>query len=129
MVSPALAVALVLAVAQQIRGHARLTNPLPFNPNPSKALPCGGQNTPLSTGDIVKISYTQASVIEWQVIAADGEGPLTMLVDPLGGTNFSRQVTLQGNDPASLNTFDFTLKMPSDLPCVFNTTGNPYCTA
>jgi len=54
----------------------------------------------------------------------DGVGPVTALIDPTGGTNFTINVPLTGQTPQTVGTFTFTATVPS-ITC---TGRNAMCT-
>jgi len=60
----------------------------------------------------------QQFTITWDVIAADGNGPVTMLIDPTGLQNFqtATNVPLTGATPTTVGTYTFTGTTPA-LTC------------
>jgi len=91
----------LLALCAYVNAHAELVVPLGWNPNPSKTMPCGG-GAPGTVAQSTWIAFTQAAV-QWTVVAGDGVGPVTALLDPTGGTTFanvSNYVTLFTGQPS-----------------------------
>jgi len=96
-----------------VNGHAKLVEPLAWNPNPSTSPPCGGSLS-LPTG--VSVSQWQIGSVQtvtWTIVVSDGEGLVTIKVDPRGGTNFSQSIAYTGITPNALGPFYFTLTVPS----------------
>jgi hypothetical protein len=94
-----------------VSGHAVLRTPTPWSTSPSTASPCGGGTAP-TTGPTFNAGSKQTVV--WQVIAGDGAGPVTGLVDPAGGTNFVVAVLgLQAEASPAVGTQTFTMTVPS----------------
>lgn len=83
---------IILLFYTVIEAHARLTDPIPWNQNPSKTSPCGGISSP----DIIN-SFSAGTLINigWQVIAGDGAGDVIQSIDISGGTNFTSMVILK----------------------------------
>jgi len=105
----------LLCVIAYVYAHAVSIVPPAWNPNPSTTNPCGaGQNTnsPVATWT----QNTQAS-ITWQVVAADGAGPVSMIIDTTGAQNFAGttavKVPLVGATPGAVGTFQFTAAIPA----------------
>ncbi|KAI3629448.1 hypothetical protein MIR68_012463 [Amoeboaphelidium protococcarum] len=127
----ALVVVTGLMQMAKVDAHARLVMPVPFNTNPTRATPCGGQDSPLSAAYIQNFTIGSTVTLNWQLIASDGSGPLTVLYDQSGGVNFqsSNNITVYGNTPQALGDYSFTMTVPN-ITCG---TGNPnvtnYCTA
>jgi hypothetical protein len=72
--------------------------------------------------DILNVTVGKQYAMNWRVIAGDGSGDVTGLVDVNGGTNFTVPIVdLLGNAPA-VNSYTFPFSLP-------NVTCNPYCTA
>jgi len=95
-----------------VYNHAVLTNPLPWNPQPSKTAPCGGGVQ--STSPVANWKIGATITLVWQVIAGDGVGPVTLQFDTSGKTtNFSVNAPLTGPTPTTTGTFIFTFSAPN----------------
>jgi len=114
IVSAVLVLALFVASAT---AHAVSRDPIPWNVNPSTTAVCGGgTNTNTATQ-----TYTvgQQMTIKWSVVASDGNGPVTAVLDTTGNTNFATGVSipLTGTQPsAGVGDYTFTATTP-DVTC------------
>jgi hypothetical protein len=103
-----------VAVVASVSAHAVLRDPVPWNTNPSTSNPCGGgtnTNTPVLT-----VKYGQQVTLKWEVVAADGAGPVTMTIDPAGGQNFGTtgvKVPLTGTVPTGVALYTFSATIPT----------------
>ncbi|EFA79282.1 putative transmembrane protein [Heterostelium album PN500] len=111
------ALALVcLMTISLVSSHAVLTNPVSWNTNPSKTSPCGG-GTP-ATAPVATYCKGQPATLTWKVVAGDGTGPLTISIDPAGGTSFTTVVNqvAPAVNPNAVSTFKAVVTMP-DITC------------
>jgi len=121
-------VAILLPVA--VLGHAQLESPSAFNPSPSKTAKCGGVNA----GPVNTLPAGALQTLSWKIIAGDGTGALSMMVDPTGTTgNFpsvhngalpagsqAQVVTLtelDGTPSAVGSSYRHTFTWPAGLTC------------
>jgi len=108
---------------RNVSGHAKLNVPTPWNANPSTTAPCGGPTLVTTPSAVFAAGSTQD--LTWQVIAGDGEGPVKVTVDTAGvSSNFAAgtastlvPLTVGGQTPNALGTFDITITLPSPLTC------------
>lgn len=109
------------SLAVVVNGHAQLNSPAPFNTEPSKAAPCGGARngptTQLTVGPGDQLKFN------WEVIAGDGVGPVTVSLDPNGGTNFQQTFQVSGATPTRVTKYDLQAAIPADLPACNPNTG------
>jgi hypothetical protein len=89
-----------------ISGHAVMTNPVAWNPSPSKASPCGGGNA-IAT---VAGTFQEGATIQvgWRVVAGDGNGPVTLAFAPVA-TPTTFTITGIATSPAPVATGPYTL--------------------
>jgi len=111
-----------------VYGHAKLVTPTAFNPNPSKAAPCG--QGPLLPGPAAIWSPGSTQTLAWTVVAGDGTGPIRAFIDPKGVmSNFPTsvpangvvpsgltEILLTGTTPTTTIAYTFTLTVPN-LQC------------
>jgi len=117
------AVLVLFALFALVFGHAKLDIPdNAWNTQPSKVSPCGWGPQP-TTSNTVWVAGTTVPIV-WQIVAADGEGPATLTVDPAGGTNFSGKGTVIVT-PTAVITYYFNYTVPLTLVC---TGPNQLCT-
>jgi len=103
-----------ISLVSLVWGHAKLVDPTPWNPNPSKSSPCGGGSAPTAAATVW--SQGAAVNIQWTVIAGDGTGPVRGSIDPTGGTSFT--VPLPGIDgiasaTTSVGDYNFAATVPN----------------
>jgi len=84
-----------------------------WNTQPSKTSPCGGGAKPTSSNTVWVAGTTV--LITWQIVAADGEGPVTLSLDPTGNTTFKNGVVI--GDPTSVTTYNYTYNVPANTVC------------
>lgn len=96
----------LLALVPAVSGHSQLNSPAAWNPRPSKRSPCGGG---AATSPTVLVPG-QDWDFDWQVVAGDGRGPVTIKVDAAAGTNFGATVFTTENFP---NKGRFPFKIPA----------------
>jgi len=105
----------LLAVAACVSAHAVSIMPPAWNPNPSTTAPCGNGANPQATSINWNIGTTQT--ITWQVLALDGAGAVTVLIDTTGGQTFTQgtspSMTLTGTIPPGVGTYNFTSTVPN----------------
>jgi len=114
-----------------VDGHAHLTAGtsstvgIGWNPNPSTAL-CGGQSPQpalfvFPAGAIVGTTADGAKNLidlSWDVVAGDGEGPVTIAVDQNGGTNFNTPGTVINTDNnPTVAQHALAIQIPSGITC------------
>jgi hypothetical protein len=112
-------VGLLAAITHQ---HAVLTFPRPWDPNPSKSNPCGNSNA-AQTGDIVNITVGETIFIQWRVVAGDGSGDVTGMIDPTGGKDFTVPITSLVGKAPGVGSYTYQFQMPN-VSCP-----NDICTA
>jgi len=131
----------VLSLVVYVAGHAKLNDPLAWNPTPSKTQPCGGgaafstlPNTAAGSTDMLKGG--QSWQFQWQLVAGDGSGPVHVRIDPNYGTTFSVSVGTAGGDSSTivsgpdpnyidvLGTYTLKLTIPQGIVCTGGTQGN-----
>jgi len=99
----------VIGLCTLVFGHAKLNVPPAWNPQPSKASPCGGGPQPTDTATTFTVGTTES--ITWQVVAGDGVGAVTLSVDPAAGTNFANGVVI--GTPTAVGTYTYPYTVPS----------------
>jgi len=104
-------ICLVLSFLLSVWGHAVLKTPSAWNLNPSKASPCGGGPQPTDTTTTWNVG-TNVSII-WQVVAGDGVGTVTLIIDPSGGTNYQAASGIVLGNPQAVGVFPFSFIVPS----------------
>jgi len=103
-------VLLCLSLVLLVSGHAVLKSPKPWNTAASKTSPCGGGTAPTASATTwVPGSTVQ---IQWQVIAGDGAGAVTVLINTANGNTFSGTGTQIGN-PTAVGTSNFAFTVPA----------------
>lgn len=122
-----LSILIVTCLCAYVSGHAKLVVPVGWNPEPSTAAPCGGITTaPTRAKATWRVGET--AIIEWNVVAGDGAGPVTAVLDTQGGTftdNTATYTTLVA-DGASVGTGSKTFQFT--VPDVACTGANKLCT-
>jgi len=93
--------------------HAVLKVPIPFSANPSKTSPCGGG----ATAAVASANWQVGSVVSitWQVVAADGAGPLSAIFDVAGTQSFTAAPIALGN-PQVVGIYKYNISVPN-LTC------------
>jgi len=108
-----------------VYGHAKLVSPVAFNPNPSKAAPCGDGN--ILPGPAANWPPGSTQTLAWTVVAGDGTGAIRAFVDPKGGTGLFptsvptagtvptglTEIILSGTTPSTTIPYTFTLTVPN----------------
>jgi hypothetical protein len=114
-------VAVALALVAGVYGHARLLSPVPWNRNPSTNSPCGGATKLASTATWVQGSTV---TIQWQLIAGDGAGSVSITLDTLGTSNpvgsagSQTPVTFSPATTAgNLATYSYSFTVPVGVTC------------
>jgi len=115
-------VVLLLSAVTLVAGHAVLTAPSAWNPQPSKTSPCGAGKA--FTAAAATYSAGQTITLTWKVIAGDGTGPVTVSIDQAGGTNFVTVATAT-TSITTTGTFSLSITLPTPLAC---TAANGLCT-
>jgi len=120
----ALRVLVICALVASVLGHAVLKTPTPYNANPSKTAPCGLAGTfPTLTSQATWLVGDTVTIV-WQMIAGDGNGLVTVVADPNGGTDFSAAnakpiTTFNTND---VKTYTQSFVVP-DISCAASKDG------
>jgi hypothetical protein len=113
----ALLVLALLSSAVLVAGHAKLNNPLAWNPNPSTQQKCGGGTDPAVARASWPSGAKVAGAIEWEVVAGDGVGAITVKLDPNGGTDFTVNVPITGTTPATTIKYTFDITKVPNVEC------------
>jgi len=95
--------AVCVCFAAVVSGHAHLTEPLAWNPNPSKSSPCGAgaafptYDTTSANAAVGPTSWTPNKNLQfqWQLVAGDGAGMVSIAIDENYGTSFQSAGTAQ----------------------------------
>jgi len=97
-----------------VYGHAKLVSPVAFNPNPSKAAPCGDGN--FLPGPAANWPPGSQQTLAWTVVAGDGTGQVRAFVDPKGTkNNFPTTVPAVNAVPTGLTELILT-GSPTQVP-------------
>jgi len=110
-----------------VAGHAKLNTPAAWNPQPSKAAPCGGAAQ--LTDTVTSWEIGGRSTVAWQVVAGDGVGAVSAIIDPTGGTTFTgTPISLGTASVVGPATFTFTVPDTTCTGTSSDPTKGPICT-
>jgi len=133
-----LAIAIICVIfITRVSGHAYLTEPFAWNPQPSKTSPCGGGGAFLTLDAAEPTIATTWSpdvplYFGWQLISQEGQGAVTVSVASNYGTNFNVVGIAEfvsgppgaNNQIAALGDYVLSITPPSNLLCSGGVTGN-----
>lgn len=95
----------LLALVPLCAGHSQLNNPAAWNPRPSKRSPCGGGAATAATPLVAGQPWT----FDWQIIAGDGRGPVTVKVDSAAGSTFNAAGVFTSENFVGKGNYQFTI--------------------
>lgn len=99
-------------------GHAILNQPAAWNTQPSTRAPCGGATAAGRTPIQLAVAAGGTLNLDWQVVAGDGAGPVTVSIDPNGGTNFAVQARVtSANTNAAVGRYKIAATVPAGTVC------------
>jgi hypothetical protein len=104
----------LLAFVVYVSAHAVSRQPPAWNPNPSTSQPCG--NGQITSVAVMTLTQGKPFEIKWEVVAADGSGPVTVLLDLAGTQNFASgavNIPVTGTTPNGVGTYTFTATAPA----------------